>query len=183
MEADDGGKAFCEAFVADVPEPYRILICYFARPIASWPEAFKQDKMWIQSFFPDKRITFQLASVDKLISQVQWAQGLFLKGGNAEQLLQELLHQHADWLKFLDGKTVAGTSAGADVLARYYYLLDTPGIAKGLGVLPIKVLVHYRSDYNAPNIDWDKAYTELQSHGENLPVITLREGEFKIVKQ
>ena len=49
-----------------------------------------------------------------------------------------------------------------------------------MGLLPIKVLVHYRSNYNAPNINWDKAYAELKAYGEDLPILTLAEGEFVV---
>jgi len=41
--------------------------------------------------------------------------------------------------------------------------------------------VHYRSDYNSPNIDWDVAYKVLKNHQQELPVVTLAEGQFVVM--
>lgn len=50
-----------------------------------------------------------------------------------------------------------------------------------LGLVPVKAIVHWKSDYNSPNVDWDKGYDELKAYGEDLPVLTLGEGEFKVI--
>lgn len=104
---------------------------------------------------------------------------VYLKGGNTRQLL-DLLNKNKGWEDKLDGKTIAGTSAGAEAIATYCYDIDDLALEDGLGLLPIKVIVHYQSDYNAPNVDWEKAYHELENYKENLEVVTLREGEFKV---
>ncbi len=89
--------------------------------------------------------------------------------------------------KALDGgrafaeELVAGSSVGAHAISKYYYGLDDLKIGEGLGLLPIKAIVHYRSDYNAPNIDWDKAEVELKNYKEELPILTLSEGQFEII--
>ena len=51
---------------------------------------------------------------------------------------------------------------------RYYYGLDSLKLCEGLGLLPIKVIVHWRSGYNAPNI-------------EDLPIITMAEGQIEVI--
>jgi hypothetical protein len=53
----------------------------------------------------------------------------------------------------------------------------------GLGLLPVKVIVHYRSDYNAPRIDWDKSYEQLETRGGNLRILALQEGHFEIIER
>ena len=66
-------------------------------------------------------------------------------------------------------------------MAKYYYGLDSLKLCEGLGLLPVKIIVHWHSDYNAPNIDWDKAYLELKNYKEDLPIITLAEGQFEVI--
>ncbi len=94
-----------------------------------------------------------------------------------------MFDQWPGWEKELEGKTVAGSSAGANMLSKYFYGLDDLGLWEGSGSVPVKVLVHYRSDYNAPNIDWDKAEAELKAYKEDLPLVTLHEGEFRVFEQ
>lgn len=180
-KAADGGRKLSETLVGDSSAPWRILMCYFARPQGEWDARFQKDREAIATHLPKKKIDFQKASFENFAQQVDWAQTIYFSGGDLEQEFQTFL-QHSDWRKYIDRKTVAGSSAGADVLARYYYLLDSPGIAEGLGVLPIKVIPHFKSDYNAPNIDWDKAYAELKAHGEDLPLYALREGQFQVIE-
>lgn len=38
----------------------------------------------------------------------------------------------------------------------------------GLGVLPVKAIVHYSSDYNAPHVNWEKAEQELKAYKAEL---------------
>lgn len=58
----------------------------------------------------------------------------------------------------------------------------------GLGILPIKFLAHYKSDFGASDprgpIDWEKAYDELSKYGDtSLPIHALEEGYFVIINQ
>ncbi len=124
----------------------------------------------------------QLADPEKFAQQVDWADVVYLTGGFTD-VLNSALKKDTRWLQYLEGKTIGGTSAGADVLGKYFYNLDTLVLGDGLGLLPIKVIPHWCSDYNAPNIDWDKAETELKAYKEDLPLVTLREGEFKVFTQ
>ncbi len=50
----------------------------------------------------------------------------------------------------------------------------------GLGVLPVKAIVHYSSDYKAPHVNWEKAEELLRAYKEELPVMILAEGEFVV---
>ena len=45
------------------------------------------------------------------------------------------------------------------------------------------MLVRYRSDYNAPNIDWDKIEKELNDTAPELPLVKLAEGQFEVFEQ
>lgn len=179
-KAKDSGRAFCEEIVKDFKEPVRVLDCIFGRPRETWEEVFADDKEFFKKHAPNKKLEFKLADPDNFTSQAKWASAIYFRGGKTSELIK-ILNQNGGWEKELEGKTLAGTSAGANIMSRYYYGLDSLKICEGLGLLPIKVIVHYRSDYNSPNIDWDRAYSELKNYKEDLPIITLAEGEFKIM--
>lgn len=179
--AVDGGKSFCEEMVKGFEEPVKILICLFTRPSDSWEINFNQDKEAFTNNLSDKKLEFKLADPENFTEQIKWADAVYIRGGSAEEYIVDLFRKNPDWIKELEGKTLAGSSAGADMMSKYYYDLDNLKFNKGLGLLPLKVLVHWKSDYNAPNIDWDKSYEELKAYGgEDLPIITLREGEYKV---
>jgi hypothetical protein len=86
-------------------------------------------------------------------------------------------------IKYLDGKTVAGTSAGGDAIAKYYSVLKTSRVGDGLGLLPIKFIPHWKSNYSddeVRDIDWEAELNKLREYKEDLPIYTLAEGEFKV---
>ncbi len=176
----DGGADFCQELVRGFDEPVKILECLFARPREIWKKVFDDAKIFYAEHLGDKKFILELADKNKFSEQVKWADAIYLRGGDNESDLIDLLKKNQDWQKELDGKTLAGSSAGADAMSKYFYDLDNLKLNEGLGILPIKVLVHYQSDYNSPNIDWEKAYEELKNYKEDLPIVTLREGEFKV---
>jgi peptidase E len=178
-KAPDGGKSFCEELVKGFTKPVKILEFLFARPQERWQESFGEDKKVFEKFLGYKNIVCEIAEIGKFNEQIKWADVIYVRGGDDEGLLADLL-KDVDWKNELKDKAFVGSSAGADVISTYYFDLDRLKINDGLAILPLKVLVHYKSDYNSPNIDWDKAYEELENYKENLPIITLKEGEFKI---
>lgn len=182
QKGTEGGRAFAEELVKGFVEPVKILDCMFARPPEAWQSTFEADKEFFGRVLPAKKLQFVLADPDQFLAQVAGADAIFLRGGRTDDLLKLLAHA-PDWVKNLKGKTVAGTSAGADALATYFYSLDDLKLGDGLGLVSVKTIPHFRSDYNAPNIDWDKAEAELKAYKDDLPLVTLREGEFKVFEQ
>jgi peptidase E len=182
--AADGGKAFAEELVKGFTQPVKILDCLFARPQENWPVAFEQDKEFFGRHLPDTKFEIELADPKNFIDQTKWADAIYIRGGENELLLVELLKQEAGLKEALDGKTLAGSSAGANAISTYYYGLDDLTFEKGLGWLPIKTIVHWQSDYNAPNINWESTYAGMKGYGDpSLPIQTLKEGEFVVLNQ
>lgn len=180
-KASDEGRAFCEELVKgfNFDRPVKILDCLFADTEERWEVKFKEDKERFKKYI--KNFNFELADPKKFIEQVKASDVIFLRGGETERLIN-VLNKRGDWIKELDGKVLAGTSAGGDVISKYSYNLDTNKIIDCLGLLPVKFIPHWCSDYNAPNIDWDKALQELKNYKENLPIYTLKEGEFVVIE-
>lgn len=175
------GKSFVDEMVEGFDQPVRILVCLFARPEDSWQEVFEKDKFFFASKL-NQKVLLTLADPACFVEQLKKTDVLYIRGGRTRKLI-DTLEVCKGWEKELDGKTVAGSSAGVNFLGEKYYSLDDVKVCDGLGVLPFKALVHYRSDYNAPNIDWDRAYEELSATGSSAPVLTLAEGEFKVLER
>lgn len=181
-KAKDGGKAFCEELVKGIDKKsVKILDCMFARPRDSWEDKIKEDNNLFSKFIKDFEL--ELALPEKFTEQVKNSDVIFLRGGYTQQLF-DLLNQDISWVKELDGKVLAGTSAGAEVIAKYYYVLSTPRTGDGFGLLPIKFISHWKSvffDDSRQDINWERAIKELKNYKEDLPIYTLTEGEFKII--
>lgn len=181
-KAADGGRGFAKELVGGFKEPVKILICYFARPRVQWEVNYIADKLWFKTLIGEKKIEYQLARPDSFKEQIKWMDAMYIRGGDADTLIEHLA-SCSGWEKELDAKTVAGSSAGAMALAKYWYSPEKLKIGDGFGLAPVKVNVHYRSNFNAPNVNWDEADKVLKSYGEDLKIFNLREGEFVVLNQ
>ena len=176
------GKDFAEELVKGFGESVNILVCLFARTRDVWDDAYNQDVEAFQRHLPEKKLEIAMADPEKFLEQLRRADVLYLRGGNSTQLLIDALRGYQGLEGMLHGKTVAGSSAGADAISQYYYGLDTPDeIKEGLGLLPVKVVVHYRSDYNAPSIDWDRVDGLMANTHPEFPTLNLAEGQFEVI--
>jgi hypothetical protein len=92
------------------------------------------------------------------------------------------LRRNLEWLENLDGKTLAGTSAGAYAIAKHYYRINPPGVGGGLGLLPYKILAHWQSpEYGDPE-NWERYQRKLENNGASEPILKLREGKFRVYR-
>lgn len=66
-------------------------------------------------------------------------------------------------------------------IAKYSHALEQDKFIEGLGLLPIKVIAHWKTDIY--EVDWDRALKEIKEYKEDLPVYTLAEGEFVVIKK
>ena len=178
-KARDGGKSFADELVKGYGVAPKILLCLFARSSETWQETFEKESSAFRAYLPDKKLNIELADPVMFSQQVRWADAIYLRGGITNTLVEEL-RKSPDWTSELDSKTLAGSSAGADAIATYHYNLDTQAVGNGLGLLPIKMVPHWRSDYGGGKIDWDGAYAELKAYGDDLPIVTLAEGQFEV---
>jgi Peptidase family S51 len=174
----DEGKALLEEMTQGISEPVKILDVMFARPHERWVESFASDQDWVARVLTGKPVQWQLAEPETFAEQVIWADVIYLKGGDEKPLLQALKRDSA-WMRHLFGKVVAGSSAGAYALAKYYHALNTYRLGEGLGLVPVKTLSHWQSKLYS--VDWDKVRRELEEYGDpKMPTLIQREGEFQV---
>jgi peptidase E len=177
---------FFREILQAVLESPRILLILFASPKEKWADKEDGYKNKFLDQADGRKIDILVADedLDILIQQVVWSNVLYIGGGD-DLILQRQLEKIPDFEKMIKNKVVAGSSAGALVLAKYYYDNDYDKIYEGLGILPIKIITHYSTPENPsptkaypPNEDKRQ---ELENYKEKLPVYAIPETEFVVV--
>lgn len=171
--APDLAKEFFAEVVKGFGSSPKLLICCFAQPREDWEEKFEDDKANTDFFPEDVRPEFELAFPDSFAEQIQSNDAIYIHGGD-DHLVQYWLRQF-DLPAIWEGKTVATNSASSHALAKHFWTCDWRTCMGGLGLLLIKFLAHYKSDFGSDDprglIDWDGAYTELEAYGDTaLPI-------------
>jgi len=164
----------------------RILFCLFAAPRECWEEKFSEySNRFLKSMIVGIAPELELAFPDRFEAQVKNSDAIVIHGGDDNLLLHYL--RDYDLLKLWQGKVVAGSSAGSDALVKYFWACDWRQVKEGLGILPIKFIPHYKSEFGEDDprgpIDWDRAYGELKACGDDLPVKALEEGDYIIIQK
>lgn len=164
-----------------------ILICFFAKQREVWEEKFIQytdnfKKLLSKEIKP----SFELAFPDKFTEQIKKSDAICIYGGD-DHLVMYWLKQF-DIPKIWEGKVVATSSAGSDALVKHFWTCDWRQCMSGLGVLPIKFIPHYESDYGVDDprgpVDWRKAYDDLKNFGDKtLPIHTLKEAQYIVIEK
>jgi hypothetical protein len=170
-------KRFFSEITNGLNEPINILCAYFSKDEEFWLDLFNQDKINFSSVAPNKTLNFVLADAnqDKFIQQIKDSDVIYFRGGNTEMLKNHLIN-----IKNLEnlwqGKVVAGSSAGAYILTKYYFNNDDQKIYSGFNILPIKLIAHYSPEKT-------EALEKLEKYGENLEVYKIPEEKFFIIEK
>lgn len=180
FKSADGGQSLCLEMVKGFNGDIKILDCLFARPVNKWDEVYINETSSIKENLPAIELNFKLADPSNFEEQIKWANILYISGGE-DKLLKSHIQNYPNWVNLLADKTIVGSSAGAYLLSKYWYSIDFLHISEGLGLVDVKTIAHWKSDYNYQNVNWDKAYLELKNYKEDLPVLTLAEGEFVVL--
>ncbi len=119
------------------------------------------------------------------MKQVSECVAIYIHGGDDHLVLYWL--KQFDIPKIWDGKTVATNSASSNALVKYFWTCDWRTLMDGLGILPIKFLAHFESDYgiNDPRgpVDWAAGYKELESDHSTLVTHAIKEGKYIVFEQ
>jgi len=175
-------KIFFNEIISSLGNNPKILFCFFAEKRENWEEKFTLYKKDFESKISTKPI-IDLAFPDSFEKQIKESDAISIYGGD-DHLIQYWLRRF-DLPKLWEGKVVATNSASSHALAKHFWTCDWRECMDGLGILPIKFLAHFKSDFgvNDPRgpIDWDNAYKELEKYGDkSLPIYALEEGDYKV---
>jgi peptidase E len=151
-----------------------ILIVYFARKKEDYQKCFEQEKNNFLKAAPEKEFNLIVADEKNFIKQLKQAQTVYIRGGET-LLLINTLKNYPEFIELLaETKVVAGSSAGAYALARYYYSHSQNTVLEGLGVVPVAIRCHFKGEGDIRE--------ELIKVAKGLKVVLLDDCEFEIIK-
>jgi hypothetical protein len=164
----------------------KVVMCNFAQGREYWEPKFQG---YCDSFAEDMpdgvKPSFKMAMPADFAERCQWADVIYFMGGD-DHLLQYWMKQY-DLKKLFKDKVVATNSASSDMLVKHFWTNDWRHCADGFGILPIKFIPHFKSDFGSADprgpVDWDDAYKKLEAYGDtSLPIHALEEGEFIVMR-
>jgi peptidase E len=174
-------RTFYEEIARDVPDRGTILLCYFASKDEDNSGRFKEDSERLKQQSQGKNFTFLLANEKDFIEQLKQSDALYLRGGSTPKLLAAL-SKHDGLKEMLEDKTIAGSSAGAYVIGKFSAFHDDESggkVREGLGLLPLRVVAHYKSLDMPPN---PEALSLLKETSPEMDMVLLRDFEWKIFR-
>jgi peptidase E len=138
-----GGKDdLYREMLKDAPHEVRVLLVYFAKELDRIAINQEEDTEGFTKEKGDKVLTFEVANEEHFVEQAKQADVIYLHGGSTPKLLSAL-KKFPGLKELFEGKTIAGDSAGANVLASFSFSVSGDGVLVGLGIVPIRLLCHY----------------------------------------
>jgi hypothetical protein len=177
-------RKFHQEIVKGLRNAPKFVLCNFAQGREYWEVKFAGYQNTILEDMPEGvKPTFELALPDMFVEQCKNADVIYFHGGDNDLLFYWM--RKFDYLALFKDKVVATNSASSDMLAIAYWTCDWRECQDGLGILPIKFIPHYQSNFGDDDprgpVDWGKAYSELKTYGDPaLPILALKEGEYKV---
>ncbi len=166
----ENNSDFYKEILKDAPEKAEVLIVPFAKDVERIPVTTERVKGEFNQNKHQEKLNFDVANEKSFIEQIKSANIIYFQGGTSLKLL-EALRKFPNLKDCLDGKTVAGESAGANVLAKFFYSPSAQIVSGGLGILPIKIIPHYKDEFK----------DVFKDVGKNLESLFLKEYEHKVI--
>ncbi len=162
---------YLQALTKDLDDNDQVLFIGFARRNeADRNKVYEREKSLILAQ-TNKKIEVVNATYENLIEQIKAAKVIEITGGQSPELVTDL-QNYPDFVTSLRGKVVGGSSAGACLFSRYYWYGEENTVHEGLGLLPIRLVVHYKSvEYKAMEDDFE----QLASIATELELIKIEE--------
>lgn len=141
--------SFFTEFSKNLKDGDKVLYVGFARETAEeQQEVFERDKAAILTH-TDKSLVIEKAELDTFEAQLKRADAVYVTGGTTKVLKERLL-TCPNFAELIKGKAYAGSSAGANIIAKYHTSYASVELQEGLGILPICIMAHYGNpEFNA----------------------------------
>jgi peptidase E len=173
-------RTFYREMSSGVPDGGIVLLVYFACDDEGREEKLEQDKERILARAEGRVLNVQVATRENFIEEVRAADAIYMRGGSTKKLMAAL-KEHPEFAEAIKGKVVSGSSAGAYVLATYYYSSSDHVVREGLGIVPIKVICHYQSEHRDFQNKEDPVEV-MRKYGKELKIIVLKDYEWQVVE-
>ncbi|MCK5641891.1 MAG: Type 1 glutamine amidotransferase-like domain-containing protein [Gammaproteobacteria bacterium] len=172
----DDNKKFFREITSSLSDSVIILIVCYAMKEDVWDEVLEADKKTFSAFSRNKNLKLVLADkqASVFLRQIKSADAIYIHVGNTH-----ILKKYFDKVPNLENtwkdKIVAGTSAGALVLGKYFYENDDDTYNEGLGILPFKIICHY--DEKSDKLK------KLKRFRDNIEIRAIAEEKFITIEQ
>ncbi len=173
FEKNNDNNNFFREMTLGLEGRIRILLNYFSRQESEIDKLAKQDEQRLLRYSKNKDLEFQVAEIEIFEKQLRWADIMYMRGGSTE-LLMKKLRKVKNIERLFEGKVIAGSSAGAYALSKYYYANDSKMLGKGLGILNIKCYCHCKPEDT-------KVIRKFMAYKEELPLILLPNYKMQII--
>lgn len=170
-KADEGAPNFHIELLNSTPNGGVVLIVPFAKENDRVLIGVERTINDFNRLTQRKDIRYVIANEFDFENQVSEADTIYFLGGSSSKLLR-VLNNYNNISDRLYGKVIAGDSAGANVLTSFFYSKSTNTTEKGLGLLPIKFIAHYK----------EENLYKFDSENNGMEEVFLKEYEFKIFK-
>ena len=137
-DINSDNSEFSKEILREAPEGAKVLIVPFAKEVDRWIPTNERVSTELHAAKWQQSIIIEGAVEENFI--------IYFQGGSSTKLL-ETLKQYSDLDEHLRGKIIAGDSAGANVLSCFFYTPKSDEVCAGLGILPIKMIPHFKEDY------------------------------------
>lgn len=176
---NDSNKAFFEEFIKDVPSNGKTLLVYFAsRTEEELQASFESHSKILKERFHDKNLNVLVATKENFLKELEQSDAVLFNGGSTNKLLK-VLKTYPDLKAFVENKTVAGSSAGAYVLATLGASHSEEIVRDGLGFIPVRVICHFESSELPPSL---ASVEVLKNTRQDLELVCLRDYEWKVFR-
>ena len=169
---NEDNSDFYKEILKDAPRNVRILIVPFAKDIERIAPTTERVMREFNQYRWQEKLDFEVANEQSFIAQVRSADIVYFQGGTSVKLLG-VLKRFPGLKELLKGKIVAGESAGANVLGMFFFGPSANGVFEGLGILPVKIIPHYKEEYK-------DAFMDI---GQDLESVFLKEYEFRVINR
>ncbi len=160
---------FYKEILRDTSQKVSILIVPFAKEAEKVIPAVRRVSDSFNQSKRQKEISFITASEVTFVEDIKLSDIIYFQGGKTLKLMS-VLKKYNKLENLFSGKIVAGESAGASVFGKFFYSASADSVFEGLGILPIKVIPHYKEEYK-------DVFTNF---AEEFEVVCLEEYESKV---
>jgi len=168
-QTSEDNSDFYKEILKDAPEGARVLLVPFAKDADRISSATQKVTHEFNKNKWQAVIKVEVANEEDFIEKLKTADIAYFHGGASLKLL-EALKKYPNLEDSLRGKIIAGESAGANVWSKFFYSPKADVVSEGLGILPIKMIPHYKKEYEG----------KLDKVGPDLESFLLSEYAFKI---
>ena len=158
-----------------------ILSCFFSRPDEDVEGLREGWDAWFRQYFGDD-VTIHHAEKSTFLDQIAVADVVYFHGGRTDRLMAAL-KGYGNLREAFAGKTIIGSSAGANYLSTTAFSPIADTVEQGSGLVNVATVVHYGSKgFEGLTFEpefWRSAAARVSEQAEK-EVLLLAEGTFAV---